>query len=340
MRGAHGSLARARAALMRHGFTSLPGAVLLARVPPTVFPSTPFADHALLDSGEGQKLERFGARVLWRPDPQALWPKRDPGSWKRADLRFELARSSGAQRGVWHARDDGAALELASASAWNVRFGAATFALRPTAFKHVGLFPEQASNWEYLARALGELGHGAAVLNLFGYTGAASVLALQAGAQVTHVDASKAALAWARENLRHSGLKEDAMRLVLDDALTFARKAARRKERFDLILADPPHHGRGPRGEEWQFERDVAGLVRELEALLAPRGALVFSTYAFGFSPLGLQSLLAHVGQVDAAELALEEAPLERAAIPASRLLACGACARVTRGLALQSSTG
>ena len=313
---------------------------LLARVHPAVFKAPAFPAHALLDSGAGEKLERFGARVLRRPDPQALWEPRERSLWGTADWRFEPARASGGQRGRWLDQASARELDLEqSPAAWSVGFGAATAVLRPTAFKHVGIFPEQASNWVFLQQALLHLGVPAArVLNLFGYTGVASVIALQAGAQVTHVDASKTSLAWARENLKASGLAEDSMRLLLDDALGFARKAARRGERYEAILADPPHHGRGPRGEEWQFEEHVAELVQLLEALLAPKAVLSFSTYAFGFSPLGLSSLLQRTGQVEAGELALVETPLPsapNAAHAAPRALACGACARVSRGLDL-----
>ncbi len=313
---------------------------LLARVHSAVFKAPLFPAHELLDSGAGEKLERFGERVLRRPDPQALWNPRDEAVWRTADWRFEPARASGGQRGQWLSQASSRELDLeANAGAWSIRFGAATAVLRPTAFKHVGIFPEQASNWVFLQQTLARIdARPARVLNLFGYTGVASVIALQAGAQVTHVDASKTSLAWARENLVASGLAPDAMRLMLDDALGFARKAARRGERYEVILADPPHHGRGPRGEEWQFEEHVAELVRLLEELLAPKACLIFSTYAFGFSPLGLASLLQRTGQVEAGELALLEAPLAagaKGAQAAPRALACGACARVARGVDL-----
>jgi 23S rRNA (cytosine1962-C5)-methyltransferase len=303
-------------------------------VRPAVFPIVRLGEHELLDSGDGEKLERFGRWTLRRPDPQALWQPRRRQLWPRADLCFERDASSGGQRGRWRVRERerGATLpdELQE---WPVKVLGAVALVRPTAFKHVGLFPEQAGNWSLLQRVLdGGLARSPRLLNLFGYSGVASALAHQAGAQVTHVDASKTALAWTRANLAASGLGEEAVRLILDDARVFARKAVRRAERFELILADPPHHGRGPSGETWQFEEHVAELVGFLERLLAPRGLLIFSTYAFGFSPLGLESLLAELGDVRAAELALEEsASMPSGAAP--RRLACGACARVFRGL-------
>ena len=291
---------------------------------PEPIPHPPFEDHALLDSGEGEKLERFGPVVLRRPDPQALWRRRDPDGWRSAHLRFVRESDRG---GRWEPGSDPPP-EARQEGGWTVRYRDARLLVRPTPFKHVGVFPEQAANWE-LARGLRpRLGEAPRLLNLFAYTGAASVLALQAGYAVTHVDASRTSLGWAVDNLAASGLGEDAMRLVCDDALAFARREVRRGSRYELVLVDPPHYGRGPGGETWRFEEGIAPLLEAVAGLVAPRACVVVSTYAIGFSPLALANLLAILGagDVDAGELALPERD-------GPRLLPAGFCARWRRGL-------
>jgi 23S rRNA (cytosine1962-C5)-methyltransferase len=303
-------------------------------VTPAVLPHLPFADHALLDCGEGETLERFGEVVVRRPDPQALWPRAlDPGAWSRADLRFEPEASSGGRGGHWVARDG--AQGAGPKAAWTVRFQGATLIARPTPFKHVGIFPEQATNWELVTRVARGFGEAEPrLLNLFGYTGAASLLAVQAGYAVTHLDASKTSIAWARENLAASGLPEDAMRIILDDALAFARRESRRGATYHVVLLDPPHYGRGPRGEKWQFEESIGALVAAVREILAERALVVLSSYAIGCSPLALSNLLADLqapglGRVDleGGELALPEQN------PRGRLLPAGFCARWSRGI-------
>lgn len=297
---------------------------------PAVFDAPRFPDHELLDSGAGEKLERFGPVVLRRPDPQALWrPRLAPERWAAAHLAFERDPKSGGRSGSWRAHRDAPREARGSEPAWRVGFGGATFVVRPTPFKHVGLFPEQAANWVWLERATPRLGEQRPrLLNLFGYTAAASVLALRQGWEVTHVDASRTSLAWARENLAASGLAEDAMRLVLDDALAFARREVRRGARYQAVLLDPPHHGRGPKGERWQFEELLAELLDACAGLLAERALLVLSTYAIGSSPLAFANLLSELpgGAVEAGELALPESGA------GARRLPCGFCARWWRG--------
>jgi 23S rRNA (cytosine1962-C5)-methyltransferase len=299
-------------------------------VQPAVFDAPPFPDHELVDSGGGEKLERFGAVVLRRPDPQALWrPRLAPERWAAAHLCFERDEASGGRRGNWRAQPDAPPQARGRDPAWRVGFGGATFVVRPTPFKHVGLFPEQAANWVWLERATPGLAVARPrLLNLFGYTAAASVLALRQGWEVTHVDASRTSLAWARENLAASGLAEDAMRLVLDDALAFARREERRGARYQGVLVDPPHHGRGPKGERWQFEQHLAELLEACAGLLAERALLVLSTYAIGSSPLAFANLLGELpgGRVEAGELALSESGA------GARRLPCGFCARWWRG--------
>lgn len=296
-----------------------------------VFPHVAFRDYALLDSGGGEKLERFGGVVVRRPDPQALWPRGRPESaWREADLTFVPDEGSGGRGGKWATSRNAHGGILAVHPEWSVKCGDATLLARPTPFKHVGIFPEQATNWELVRSARPKLqAEEPRLLNLFGYTGAASIVALRAEYEVTHVDASKTSLAWARSNLVASGLSEDAMRIVLDDALAFAQREARRGSKYHVILMDPPHYGRGPKGEKWQFEDAIAALVAAVRDLAEDRALVVLSTYAIGTSPLSLENLLADLGQgtLESGELALPEESGR------GRLLPAGFCARWSRGL-------
>ncbi len=294
---------------------------------PAVFEPVPLDAYELLDSGAGEKLERFGEVVLRRPDPQALWRPRLPSAdWERADLRFVRESDRG---GRWQARKGSHA--AARSKSWPLDLGRARVWIRPTPFKHLGLFPEQASTWELVERVRPAFDGRPALLNLFAYTGAASLAAARADYAVTHVDASKASLAWAKENAELSRLPEDAIRWVLEDALAFARREARRGARYQGILLDPPHYGRGPKGEKWQLEEDLAPLVEACGKLLAPRAFLVLSTYAVGYSPLALVNLLEELegGAVEAGELALPER--RPSADAPQRWLPCGFCARWLR---------
>lgn len=295
-----------------------------------VFPHVAFRDYALLDSGAGEKLERFADVVVRRPDPQALWPRGTPESaWREADLTFVPDASSGGRGGKWTAGKSGGG-SRAVRDEWSVRCGEATLLARPTPFKHVGIFPEQSTNWELVRAVRPRLESEAPrLLNLFAYTGAASLLALRAEYEVTHVDASKSSLAWARANLVASGLAEDAMRVVLDDALAFAQREARRGSKYHVILMDPPHYGRGPKGEKWQFEDAIAALVVAVRDLAEEKALVVLSSYAIGTSPLSLENLLADLGpgSLEAGELALPEES------PRARLLPAGFCARWSRGI-------
>jgi 23S rRNA (cytosine1962-C5)-methyltransferase len=289
-------------------------------VQPAVFEPCAFPDHALLDSGAGEKLERFGSVVLVRPDPQALWRRRlATREWKRADLVFVRESDRG---GRWQRPGKRHVPE-----SWPLEFEGARFWARPTPFKHVGVFPEQAPNWRWMLARLGAAERGARVLNLFGYTGVASVLARRAGAEVTHVDASRFALSWARENAELSRLGEEGLRWVLEDALAFARREARRGARYTGILLDPPHHGRGPRGEKWQLETGLVPLLDACRRLLAEESFLVLSSYAVGYTALSFRNLLAELegGTVEAGELVLREQG------DGGRDLPCGFTARWTR---------
>lgn len=288
----------------------------------TAFAHPAFKDYALLDSGGGEKLERFGSWTVRRPDPQALWRPRLPqAEWLAADWSFVRESDRG---GRWENRN-----ASRPKPEWELGWGDARFALKLTPFKHVGLFPEQAANWAWVQERNPSPGTQKTMLNLFGYTGAASILAAQAGWQVTHVDAAKPSLNWASENARLSQLPERAIRWICDDAAAFAAREARRGRRYDAILLDPPHYGRGPKGEKWQFERDIAGLLESCRQLLSPEEGsfLTLSTYAIGYSPIAFENMLAEFGKgsIESGELALPEGD-------GSRLLPCGFCARFVRG--------
>jgi 23S rRNA (cytosine1962-C5)-methyltransferase len=268
-----------------------------------------FADYALVDSGDGRKLERFGRFTVERPESQALWrPALDPGTWLRADATFKSASGDeDSEGGRWRRN-------TAIPETWPVRVLGVTTLCRLTTFRHVGLFPEQLPHWEWMLERLQAGGRGSArVLNLFAYTGAASLLAAAAGAEVTHVDASKKAIAWARQNQAVSKLADAPIRWILDDARKFVAREVRRARTYDLILIDPPKFGRGPEGEVWDVFTHLAPLLRDCTALLAPeRAALVLTTYAIRASALATDGLMreclaARGGAFESGELAVVE---------------------------------
>ncbi|MEZ6005620.1 MAG: SAM-dependent methyltransferase [Planctomycetota bacterium] len=289
---------------------------------PSYFPPVPLPHYSLLDSGDGEKLERVGGKVLRRPDPQALWkPHLSPDHWQGADATFVRESDRG---GRWVDRKG---KNLPKDKRWQVELMGGRFWVMPTAFKHIGVFPEQASNWQVVADLRADLGDEPKLLNLFGYTGVASVLAAKAGYHVTHVDASRQSIAWMEDNLAASEVPASAVRWVLDDALGFAAREVRRGSRYQVILLDPPHYGRGPKGQKWQLEEGLAPLVQAALELLADPGLLILSTYAVGYSPLAFANMLqaGGTGRIEAGELVLPE-------LGSSRLLPAGFCARFWRG--------
>ncbi len=280
-------------------------------------------DYALLDSGDGEKLERWGRYTLRRPEPAALWrPARPRAEWERADAVFHRGEGEGGQ---WQRR---AGFE----EPWPVRWRYLTALARLTPFRHTGIFPEQAGHWTWIDALLRaaerpEDGHrpGPAaspadearprVLNLFGYTGLASLVAAAAGAAVVHVDASRKAIGWAQENARASGLADRPIRWILDDVPKFVRRDSRRGARYEGIILDPPAFGRGPKGEIWRFEEQLPELLALCRELLAERPRFVVLTaYAVTASALALGNILAGElgdlgGELTAGELALREEP-------------------------------
>lgn len=238
-----------------------------------------WADYELLDSGDFEKLERFGDIYMVRPEPQALWKKADPEAWSKAHLVY----SRKGREGEWQSHKN-------VPESWEVSWENLKFHIRPTSFKHTGLFPEQASNWKYLRE---HVKPGMKVLNLFGYTGGASVAAASVDADVTHCDASKPVVTWGRENLELSGLADKKCRWIVDDAQKFVAREARRGNKYDAILMDPPAFGRGPDGEVWQFENDLPALLDECVKILNPEhGLLLVNAYSLGFPGLAIENMV------------------------------------------------
>ena len=268
-----------------------------------------FADYALLDSGDGRKLERFGRFTVERPEPQAMWrPIREPGVWLRADAAFKSSRDAEeSEAGRWRKNTP-------LPETWPVRVLGATMLCRLTSFRHLGIFPEQLPHWKWMLERLRLVrGEQPRVLNLFAYTGAASLLAAKAGAEVTHVDASKKAIAWAKQNQAVSKLGEAPIRWILEDARKFAAREVRRGKTYHAILIDPPKFGRGPAGEVWDIFSDLGALLRDCEQLIAPGPAcLVLTAYAIRASALAIDGLVREVagtrgGAIESGELAVVE---------------------------------
>lgn len=279
-----------------------------------------FEEYALLDSGEGQKLERFGDRVLVRPEAQAIWSRRrPPEEWERADAVF-TGDTDKEGAGRWRSQPG-------LAEVWEARRGAVRMSLALTSFRHTGVFPEQEAHWAWVeerlpARAGAE---DPSVLNLFGYTGVASLVAATKGARVTHVDASKKAVAWARDNAALSELADKPVRWIVEDAGKFAAREVRRGRLYDGVILDPPKFGRGPKGERWDLFADLPALLADCAAILKPDGFLVLTAYAIRASALAFGELTREVvaGAVECGELALKE--------EGGRLLSTSLYARVDR---------
>ena len=272
--------------------------------------TTGWADYALLDSGGGRKLERYGPYTVVRPEPQAMWTPRLPGSaWEKADAVFNPSDEEDA--GNW--RFKGKPQE-----SWPMAWGDAKFHARFTAFRHLAFFPEQAANWAWLDERLRATPGQPKVLNLFGYTGVASLVCAAAGAHVTHVDASKKAIGWARENAALSGLEDRPIRWICEDARRYVQREVRRGSRYDGIILDPPKYGRGPDGEVWRLFENLPELAALCTELLSENASfLLLNAYAERISGAALSSLLAsnlqdRGGRIDWGELTLVEDKQDR----------------------------
>lgn len=268
--------------------------------------------YELIDSGDGEKLERFGAYTLRRPDPQALWRKNlDMKEWKKADASFERAGESG----KWK-KKEGLPME------WLVEVSGLKFYITPTAFKHTGLFPEQEPNWEWIKEKVesykviksqrGEK-EPIKILNLFGYTGGATLAGLKAGAEVTHVDGSKSAITWAKQNAEASGLALKKVRWIEDDARKFVQREIKRGVKYDAIIMDPPAFGHGANKEVWKIDEDFMNLLESCGEILSANPLFVLvNGYSAGYSAIAYENSLKKLaekfgGNIESGELTIEE---------------------------------
>ena len=236
-----------------------------------------FSDYELIDADSGERLERWGDIILIRPDPQIIWSgKRKDSRWFDAHAIYHRSQSGG---GYWE--------KLKSVpDVWSIGYEELTFRLKPMGFKHTGLFPEQAVNWTLARKLIEKENREISVLNLFAYTGAATVTCLKAGARVTHVDASKGMTQWAKENAAASGVADRPVRWLVDDCLKFVKREIRRGNTYDAIIMDPPSYGRGPTGEVWKLEQQLGELLEETGKLLSDNAIFFFlNTYTAGISP-------------------------------------------------------
>lgn len=278
-------------------------------------------DYELLDAGSGEKLERYGEYVLRRPDPEALWQKTlSKEEWDKAQFRF--VRNGPHTK--WETRDE-------VAKEWNISFGDFTFSIRPTSFKHTGLFPEQLSNWQWMEQVINQhkdsyLEH-ISVLNLFAYTGGATLACARAGAEVCHVDGSKTAVAWARENAELSGLKDAPIRWITDDVIAFLKREIKRGRKYDAIVMDPPSFGHGPNDELWKIEEHFLELMKLCSEVLSDDPLFVLiNGYTAGYSPIAYENTLKDMmngkeGKIEIGELTIAQSS-------SGKLLPCGIFAR------------
>ena len=240
-------------------------------------------DYELLDCGGGEKLERWDRQILVRPDPQAIWETdRKHPAWRQAAGRYLRSQSGG---GHWEKK--------ALPESWKIRYGELTFQVKPMNFKHTGLFPEQAVNWDFAMEKIRSAGRPVSVLNLFAYTGGATVACAKAGASVCHVDAARGMVAWGRENAKLSGLEGAPIRWIVDDCGKFVEREIRRGRRYDAIIMDPPSYGRGPGGEVWKLEDNLWDFVKLCAGVLSDRPLFVLiNSYTTGLAPSVLGYLL------------------------------------------------
>ena len=272
-------------------------------------------DYECIDTADGEKLERWGDVILCRPDPQVIWDtKSAPQLWNNANAHYHRSSSGG---GKWE-------YKKSVPEQWTVKYKNLTFNIKPMGFKHTGLFPEQAVNWDYMMKKI-ESRPGAKVLNLFAYTGGATVACAKAGAAVTHVDASKGMVQWAKENAKSSGLQDAPIRYLVDDCMKFVEREIRRGNKYDAILMDPPSYGRGPGGEVWKIEESICQFVRRCSLLLSDNPLFfIINSYTTGLAPTVLSNLMQMClpkGKVESSEIGLK-------ITASSMVLPCGATGR------------
>lgn len=265
-------------------------------------------DYQLLDAGNGEKLERWGKVILRRPDPQAIWPITEDSTWKNVDAHYFRSEQGG---GHWD-------FYKKIPEEWTVSYKNLTFKVSPTNFKHTGLFPEQAVNWDYIMEKIKHANREIRVLNLFAYTGGATMASAAGGAtEVVHVDAAKGMVEWAKENMKLSNLEDSRIRFLVDDCMKFVEREIRRGRKYDVIIMDPPSYGRGPDGEVWKFERNIYELIMSCMQILSDEPLFVLiNSYTTGISSTVLENILKTTilkkypnGTVDAGEIGL---PIEQ----------------------------
>ena len=240
-------------------------------------------EYQLLECGSGMKKERWGDVVTVRPDPQVIWPKSGSSKWSDFDAFYFRSKSGG---GKWDYRNK-------LPQSWTINYKHLKFKISPTSFKHTGLFPEQAVNWEWSMNKIREAKRPIKVLNLFGYTGAASCAALSAGAEVTHVDASKGMVNWCRENVKLSGLQDKVCRFIVDDCLKYVQRDGRRGKTYDAIIMDPPSYGRGKNGETWKIDDNLWELLADCQRILTDQPLFfLINSYTTWLSPTVLTNML------------------------------------------------
>ena len=240
-------------------------------------------DYEVIDCSKGEKLERWGDYILVRPDPQVIWdtPRKEKG-WHKMNAHYHRSKKGG---GEWEFFD--------LPQQWSIHYRSLTFQLKPFSFKHTGLFPEQAANWDWFSELIKKAGRPVKVLNLFAYTGGATIAAAAAGASVTRVDASKGMVTWAKENAASSGLADAPIRWIVDDCVKFVEREIRRGNHYDAIIMDPPSYGRGPKGEIWKIEESIHPLVKLCAQLLVDRPLFfLINSYTTGLQPAVLSYLI------------------------------------------------
>lgn len=266
--------------------------------------STDWEDYELIDCSDGYKLERWTNEILVRPDPQVIWKsKKENKYWFQPDATYLRSRTGG---GVWK-------VHTKIPSSWQVRYKDLTFNIKTMGFKHTGIFPEQAVNWDFTRKIIRESGRNdVKVLNLFAYTGGATVAALEAGAEVVHVDASKGMVTWAKENVVSSGLGDRPVRYIVDDVVKFVQRENRRGRQYDAIIMDPPSYGRGPSGEVWKIENELYPLIEECMKILSDKPLFfLINSYTTGLSAQVLINVLSmtvgrkYGGKITADEIGL-----------------------------------
>lgn len=274
-------------------------------------------DYQVLDTSRGEKLERWGDYILVRPDPQVIWDTpRNNKNWKKKNGHYHRSSKGG---GEWEFFD--------LPEQWSIQYKNLTFQLKPFSFKHTGLFPEQAVNWDWFSEKIKTAKRPVKVLNLFAYTGGATLAAASAGAQVTHVDASKGMVTWAKENAKSSGLSDAPIRWLVDDCVKFVEREIRRGNHYDAIIMDPPSYGRGPKGEIWKIEESLYPFVKLCTQILSPDPLFfLINSYTTGLAPAVLTYILSTElksfgGKVSADEIGL---PVKETGL----VLPCGASGR------------